>query len=135
MHNPAMVIDNSGRIVMCNTSAEKAVSRSRETLLGKPLTSILNTSRLHTILKTGKAESVQKIVIGAKAYISNRTPVMIEGKMVGAMASLRTHYQEELERLKSQSAQDSKYIIVSKKMGDVFALALRLSKVDSTVLI
>lgn len=100
MYNPVLVIDELGCLIACNESAERIIRHSKEQVLGKPLTAILEKSRLHTILKTGKTESVQKIAIGDQTYISNRTPVKIDGKIVGAMAVLQDI--SELEHISSE---------------------------------
>lgn len=100
MHNPVLVINESGSLIGCNSSAERIIGNPKKELLGRPLTSILEKSRLYTILKTGKAESVQKIDIGGKTYISNRTPIKVGGKIVGAMAVLQDI--SELEHISSE---------------------------------
>ena len=100
MHNPVLVIDGAGILIGHNEAARRIIGRPGETLTGRPLVSILKGSRLHTIVKTGKVESVQKIAIGGKTYISNRTPVRIEGKIVGAMAVLQD--VSELEHISSE---------------------------------
>lgn len=96
IYNPMIVIDDAGIIVVCNRAAERIISQPRETLLGQPVTSVLATSRLYTIVKTGKTESVKKITIGGKTYISNRTPVVIGEKIVGAVAVLQDISELEL---------------------------------------
>ncbi len=100
MYNPVLVIDKSGCLIACNISAEKIIAHPREAVLGRPLISILDKSRLHNILKTGKTESVQKIAIGGKTFISNRTPVKIGEEIVGAMAVLQDI--SELEHISSE---------------------------------
>ena len=55
---------------------------------------------LHNILKTGKSESVQKIAIGDKTYVSNRTPILMGKKIVGAMAVLQDI--SELEHISTE---------------------------------
>ena len=100
MHNPVLVIDREGILIGINEAAERIIARPGHELLGRPLVSILEKSRLHTILKTGKAEAVQKIAIGGKTYISNRTPVRLNGEIVGAMAVLQD--VSELEDISSE---------------------------------
>lgn len=100
MHNPVLIIDDAGCLIGCNASAEQIMGSPKKAMLGRPLTGILEKSRLHTILKTGKTESVQKIAIGGKTYISNRTPVRIGKKIAGAMAVLQDI--SELEHISSE---------------------------------
>lgn len=100
MHNPVFVIDESGSLAWCNRPAEQIIGQSRIELLGRPLTDILKKSMLHNILKTGKSESVQKIAIGGKTYVSNRTPILMGKKIVGAMAVLQDI--SELEHISTE---------------------------------
>jgi len=60
MHNPVLVIDDAGILIACNRSAEQIIRHPRQTLLGRPLTAILETSRLHTILKPEKPNPSEK---------------------------------------------------------------------------
>nr|WP_319395812.1 sigma 54-interacting transcriptional regulator [uncultured Desulfobacter sp.] len=100
MHNPVFVIDGSGSLVWCNQPGEQIIGQSRAKLLGRQLTDILKKSMLHNILKTGRSESVQKIVIGDKTYVSNRTPILMGKKIVGAMAVLQDI--SELEHISTE---------------------------------
>nr|WP_320191254.1 sigma 54-interacting transcriptional regulator [uncultured Desulfobacter sp.] len=100
MHNPVFVIDESGSLAWCNRPGEQIIGQSRIELLGRQLTDILKKSMLHNILKTGKSESVQKIAIGGKTYVSNRTPILMGKKIVGAMAVLQDI--SELEHISTE---------------------------------
>ena len=100
MHNPVFVIDESGSLAWCNQPGEQIIGQSRTKLLGRQLTDILKKSMLHNILKTGKSESVQKIAIGDKTYVSNRTPILMGKKIVGAMAVLQDI--SELEHISTE---------------------------------
>ncbi|WP_320044385.1 PAS domain-containing protein [uncultured Desulfobacter sp.] len=100
MHNPVFVIDESGSLAWCNRPGEQIMGQSRIELLGRQLTDILKKSMLHNILKTGKSESVQKIAIGGKTYVSNHTPILMGKKIVGAMAVLQNI--SELEHISTE---------------------------------
>lgn len=100
IHNPIIAIDAQGRVVMTNSAAETVLGYSREELYGQSLASYLATSRLHRIAETGQGELVQRISIGQKVYVSNRTPVRIDGETIGAVAVLQDI--SELEAISSE---------------------------------
>ena len=78
IHNPIIAIDSQGKVVLCNRALEKILGHTRQQLYGQPLASYLTVSQLHRILETGQGELVQRISIGGKVYVSNRTPVRID---------------------------------------------------------
>ncbi|AFM24312.1 sigma 54-interacting transcriptional regulator [Desulfomonile tiedjei] len=100
IHNPIIAIDAQGTIAMCNSAAESMLGHTREQVYGKRLDSYLETSELHRILETGQGELVRRLSIGSKAYVSNRTPVRINGETIGAVAVLQDI--SELEAISSE---------------------------------
>ncbi len=100
IHNPIVAIDAQGKVVLCNSASETILGHTREQLYGQPLASFLTTSQLHRILETGQGELVQRVTIGGKMYVSNRTPVRINGETIGAVAVLQDI--SELEAISSE---------------------------------
>ncbi|MFH1134799.1 MAG: sigma 54-interacting transcriptional regulator [Pseudomonadota bacterium] len=89
IHNPIIAIDAAGAVIVCNLAAERLTGLSAAELLGRPLTSVITTSKLHRIVRTGVGELVQKIEIGGKIYLSNRTAIVVDGRVAGAVAVLQ----------------------------------------------
>ena len=100
IHNPIVAIDAQGRVVMANSAMETIIGYTRKELYGQSLASYLTTSQLHRIAETGQGELVQRIIIGDKVYVSNRTPVRIDGETIGAVAVLQDI--SELEAISSE---------------------------------
>lgn len=100
IHNPIIAVDAQGMIVMINTATEAVLGHSRERLYGESLASFLTTSQLHRIAETGQGELVQRLEVGEKVYVSNRTPVRINGETIGAVAVLQDI--SELEAISSE---------------------------------
>jgi PAS domain S-box-containing protein/TyrR family helix-turn-helix protein len=100
IHNPIIAVDAQGLVVMINSATETILGHSREELYGQSLASFLATSKLHRIAETGQGELVQRLVVGDKAYVSNRTPVRIHGETIGAVAVLQDI--SELEAISSE---------------------------------
>jgi len=110
IHNPIISVDERGIIRLFNRSAEKLLGKTAEQVVGKNIKAFFLTSRLLNILRTGEAETTRKIRLNDKYFISNRTPVIRDGKIVGAVAVLQeiTEIEEisqELQYVKELNAE------------------------------
>lgn len=85
-YNAIITVDIEGHIQIFNKSAEKLLGFSRENAIGKPLTDIISDSNLVEIVKSGKTEPSKKIYHNGKTLVSNRTPIKLDGKIIGAVA-------------------------------------------------
>ncbi|SHG68595.1 PAS domain S-box-containing protein [Thermosyntropha lipolytica DSM 11003] len=102
MSNPVLAIDRRGVIKHCNKALAALFKREVKDLIGLPLKSVIADSPLMEIVKTGRKEVARKIVIEGKTFVSNRTPIYIDGKIVGAVALLQDI--SELEQISSELA-------------------------------
>jgi len=88
MHNGLISVNEEGNIVLFNTAAEKLLQIPREQAVGKPVMSIVPESRLNEVLMTGQKES-GKLTFNGRLLISNRTPLISNNKVIGAVAVLQ----------------------------------------------
>ena len=88
-YNMIISIDEKGKITACNRSAEKILGINREEIIGKFILKVLPNSGLMDIIETGKVKSLQKIKIRDKTLISNRSPIIKDEKIIGAVAVLQ----------------------------------------------
>jgi len=86
MANGLMVSDEDDIITVFNPAAEGILGISANTVLGKKVYDSIPNSRLHIINKTGIAELSCRQVVGDSITITNRTPIMIDGQIKGAVA-------------------------------------------------
>lgn len=89
IHNPVVGVDSRSRVVLCNQTFTKVVGLSRDEVIGTPIASIIPETRLTHIVAIGKTEAAKKIRIAGKTYLANRTPIVNDGNVVGAMALLQ----------------------------------------------
>jgi len=89
IHNPVVGVDSNSQIVLCNQTFTKVMGRSRDDVIGAHIASVIPETRLTHIVETGKTEAAKKIHIDGKVYLANRTPIINDGKVVGAMALLQ----------------------------------------------
>lgn len=92
-----VLIDAEGRIVKFNY--EKLLGIKEKDVIGKHIEEVMDNTRLHVVIKTGKKEinDIQKIQ--GKDMIANRIPIMKDGKILGAIGSVTFKDVRELKSL------------------------------------
>lgn len=107
-----IAVDDKGKITIINDSAinilhyENKVDKND--LIGKNVEDVLPTTRLNTILETGKSEFEKEQRINNTVILTNRIPIIDRGKIVGAIATFRdktemTRLAEELTGVKKMA--------------------------------
>jgi len=92
IHEGIISVDGEGRVTLVNDSALQILGsrqKNAATLIGKSVESVFPTSRLVVVLKTGKAEYDSEQIVGDKVILTNRVPIIREGKILGAVATFR----------------------------------------------
>ncbi len=85
-HNGIVVVDRQANVVLFNKAAEKMLGNKSTEVVGRPVTDVISNSRLPVVLKTGQPEITKRHYKGELAFLTNRTPIVCEGSLVGAMA-------------------------------------------------
>lgn len=86
MANGLMVSDEEDIVTVFNPAAEKILGIPSSAVLGKKVYDCIPSSRLHIVNQTGKAELACRQIIEHSVTITNRTPIMIDGQVKGAVA-------------------------------------------------
>jgi len=98
-YNLIVSIDEKGLIKVWNQSAEKLLGRKAEDVIGRSIQDILPTSDLMDIMKTGRVEPMKRVKLNDRWFMSNRSPIIKEGKIIGAVAVLQDISElEEMSR-------------------------------------
>ncbi len=100
-------IDAKGLLRSINRSACQILGIDRDKALNKPLTDTLRDSDLYTVLETGQEDHDIEIFLNHKRLIANRSPIFVEGKIVGAVSSFRL--RDEINELTEQLSQTKEY--------------------------
>src|SRR5665647_1694244 len=95
-HNGILTVNEEGQIVLINRAAELVLNLKREDVVGQKVKTILPQSQLPETLASGQSSFGQKVVYRNKGFISNITPVLGNGQVIGAVAVFQDISELEL---------------------------------------
>lgn len=107
-YNAIISVNKEGNVVTFNEPAERLFEIKKDQVIAKTFTDIFPETTLPNILKTGVVQPFQKFKIRDKTVISNRTPIMVDGNVVGAVAVIQDISEFENVSLKLKNTQESK---------------------------
>jgi PAS domain S-box-containing protein len=81
-----IAIDCDGKIIVLNDAAARLLEIAKEQALGAKLLTVVPNSGLVNVLRTGKPEVGGRQVIGQRTVLTNRSPIMNNGLMMGAVS-------------------------------------------------
>ncbi|MCL6558798.1 MAG: sigma 54-interacting transcriptional regulator [Firmicutes bacterium] len=101
-HNGILAIDINGIVTVCNSAAGRLLGVDPKDVTGRTINNLIpmNDCILPRVMDTGQPEYSRKIVINGKTMFTNNTPLVMEGKIVGAVAVFQDI--NELERVSSE---------------------------------
>jgi len=100
IYNPLVIIDPQGIVSQCNKSFLLLFELERPQIIGLPLENFIENTELVRIISTGKPETMRRINIRGKAYLSNRTLLRDKDVVTGAIAVL--HDVSEIEAVSGE---------------------------------
>ncbi|MGI6486621.1 MAG: sigma-54 interaction domain-containing protein [Tepidanaerobacteraceae bacterium] len=151
-----LVVDKSGYIVMMNRAYGDFLGIDPHVVKDKHVTKVIENTRLHIVVKTGKPEVFQLQSINDRNIVCNRIPILRNGKILGAychilfqdtsdlkaLAKRIAYLQSELEYFKNELKHDqgTRYNIDciignSPKIRQLKDTILKVASTQSTVLI
>jgi PAS domain S-box-containing protein len=84
-YNGIIAINKQGIITSLNPAAEKPAKTTREEAVGRFLNEVIVPTGLLNVVRTGIPEFGIKFQVGKRQYITNRTPIIKDGEVVGAV--------------------------------------------------
>jgi PAS domain S-box-containing protein len=88
-YNGIIAVDADGIITTWNPAFERMSGIRKEDAVGRYFPDVLPGGRLHEVLDTGESMYGQKMQLGDTLVISNRTPIIKNGRVEGAIAVLQ----------------------------------------------
>jgi phosphotransferase system HPr (HPr) family protein len=95
--NGVVVVNEDNRIILFNKAAERITGITSNEIIGKKANEVLEGSKLHEVLKTGKKSVHDKQKLGNTTIITNRAPIIVDNNIIGAVAVFQDI--SEIERL------------------------------------
>lgn len=84
-YNGIIAINKQGIITSLNPAAEKPTRATREEAVGRFLNEVIIPTGLLDVVRTGIPEFGVRFQVGKRQYITNRTPIIKDGEVVGAV--------------------------------------------------
>ncbi|OTQ79894.1 two-component system sensor histidine kinase DcuS [Gilliamella apis] len=86
-----VVINRNGLITQINDEAIRIlrIDDDKENIIGLPIKNFIPNTRLHEVMMSGNAEYDCEQNINGVVILTNRTPLFVNGALVGAIASFR----------------------------------------------
>ncbi|WP_157087680.1 sigma-54 interaction domain-containing protein [Oceanobacillus damuensis] len=83
-----VVVDDQGLVTYLNDNYCQFIDVKLEEAIGKHVEDVIENTRMHTVVKTGKEEIADIQYIRGNYMIANRVPLYSEGKIVGAVGTV-----------------------------------------------
>lgn len=105
-----VIVNKENMITYVNEEATKLLGFPEQELVGKSAEEVIPQSRLHHIVKSGKAEIGKRQKLGNRVIITNRSPIYYENQLIGAVAlfqdiSAAVELSKELREVKALKEQ------------------------------
>jgi len=85
MYNGIVAINKEAKIIVFNRAAAEMLNVNSKEVIGKDIQEVVPTTGLLDILRTGRQESNQRMLFGNRTIISNRSPIMRDDEIIGAV--------------------------------------------------
>lgn len=102
-----ITIDESGKLRAINKSACQILGLVKSDCINRPLSEVLPESDLHTVIETARTDHDINLYLNDKRLIANRSPIIVNDKVVGAVSSFRL--RDDLTELTEQLAKTKEY--------------------------
>lgn len=86
MANGVVVTNASDIVTLCNPAAAKLLGVTTQELVGRKVQDAVPNTRMHIVRQTGAAELAARQKLGNATTVTNRTPIVIDGKICGVAA-------------------------------------------------
>jgi PAS domain S-box-containing protein len=83
-----IAVDKSSRVTMVNKEAERLTGVGQDAV-GEPVSKVLPNTLLPEVVAAGRRDYDQEQMLMGHVIITNRVPIVVEGKTVGAVATFR----------------------------------------------
>ncbi|ESU72720.1 ATPase AAA [Geobacillus thermopakistaniensis] len=101
VHEGIVIVDEKAKIIYMNKSYCEFLEKEQEEVIGKHVTEVIENTRMHIVVQTGKEERADLQYIKGNYMIANRIPIVINGKIIGAVGTVIFRDIHEWKRMNS----------------------------------
>ena len=94
-----MIVDENAVITMLSKSYSDFIGISQENAIGKPVTDVIENTRMHIVIQTGEMETAHVQYINGSYMIASRIPIIKNGEVIGAIGKVLFRNVKELNTL------------------------------------
>ncbi|MCR4429936.1 MAG: sigma 54-interacting transcriptional regulator [Tepidanaerobacteraceae bacterium] len=144
IHDGIIAVDEKGCITIFNKTAGEIFKKS-DNPVGKPVSELLETTKLPEVLKTGEPQLGELQRVGDVVIATNRVPIIVDGEIKGAVNTFQdvTQIQKMEQKIRRELHQKglvAKYsfkdiIHKSQIMEDLIYRAKKYAELDSTTVL
>lgn len=87
VYSGVVAVDATGAVTVFNPAAERITGLNARDVIGKHVTEVIPNTRLHLVLERREPELGQIQKLGYATIITNRLPIVVNGEVMGAVAS------------------------------------------------
>jgi len=105
INNFVISVDIDGKVNYCNQQVEKFLGLPADKIVGRNVKAFFPTTGLLEVVRDGEPHIGRRIVINDGHYLTNRTPIIVDGKVVGAVAIFQdvTEIQNIIDELTTKN--------------------------------
>ncbi|ULT57516.1 sigma 54-interacting transcriptional regulator [Neobacillus drentensis] len=97
-----VVTDREGTILYINKAYCEFLGTTVEEAINRPVQDVIENTRMHIVAETGKKELAALHPINGSEMIANRYPLIVDGKLVGALGTVMFRSPEEWRMYKTK---------------------------------
>ena len=145
VHDGVLATDQCGLLTVVNPVAEKIFDVQRDEVLGLPVTSVIQDTRIDKVLASGSPEFDQLQQAPAGHILTNRIPIRVDGEVKGVVATFQEVSQIEAAERKIRQNLYGKGMVTRYTFRDILTrdpqmkrlikLAKDYAKTNATILI
>ena len=110
-----IIVDEKGYITKFNKTYQEFLNLDPDKVIGKHVTDVIENTRMHIVVKTGKIERGHVQRIQGHDMIASRFPIRKDGKIIGAVGKVLFQDVKELEALAKRMPHDNNHFNYYKK--------------------
>lgn len=96
-----VVVDREGIIMYMDKAYCDFIHTTQDKVIGEPVQDVIENSRMHIVVKTGREEVQEFQRINGSVMVANRFPIVINGKVEGAVGNVIFPDPEHLRHFKN----------------------------------